>query len=149
MGNKRGDEHYVDRKEFEDHLKKYYETDVMTNELGKIIENIAKGLSRNHRFIRYTPLWKDEMIGDAVLKMYMAMEKKLFKFEYEINPFSYFNMIAWHAFENRIKKENNSHKALNEYKELIYTENMSGPESQGHVYVKPLIDGDDDCGYED
>jgi len=143
MSNKRGDEHYVEQKDFEDHLRRYYETDVMTEELGVIIQNIATGLGHNHRFIRYTYMWKEEMLGDAILKMYMALEKKLFKFDKGINPFSYFNMIAWHAFCNRIKKEQKQHKGLAEYKEMVYIDEMAGPESQGHVYVKPIMEGDE------
>ena len=143
MSNKKGEEHYVDQADFENQLRMYYETDVMTEDLGVIIRNIAIGLSHNHRFIRYTSMWKDEMMGDAVEKMYKALEKKLYKFDKGFNPFSYFNQIAWHAFCNRIKKEQKQHKGLAEYKDLVYMEEMTGPESQGHIYVKPIMEGDE------
>lgn len=141
MKNK--NEYYVNSKEFRELLTEYYRTDKMTNELAKNIVNIAEGLSYNHRFIRYSKSWKEEMVGDAIVKMYHALEKKLYNIESEFNPFSYFNRIAWNAFTNRINKEKGQHEGLNEYKDMVYMENMSGPDSMGHVYVKPVMEGDE------
>jgi DNA-directed RNA polymerase specialized sigma24 family protein len=145
MSNK--NEYYVNSKEFREQLSEYYKSDDMNNKLATNIIKIAEGLSYNHRFIRYSRSWKEEMVGDAVVKMYHALEKKLYKIESEFNPFSYFNRIAWNAFTNRINKEKGQHEGLNEYKEMIYMENMSGPDAMGHVYVKPVMEGDeyDDC----
>lgn len=141
MKNK--NEYYVNSKEFRELLTEYYRTDKMTNELAKNIVNIAEGLSYNHRFIRYSKSWKEEMVGDAIVKMYHALEKKLYNIESEFNPFSYFNRIAWNAFTNRINKEKGQHEGLNEYKDMVYMENMSGPDAMGHVYVKPVMEGDE------
>jgi DNA-directed RNA polymerase specialized sigma24 family protein len=145
MSNK--NEYYVNSKEFREQLSEYYKSDDMTNKLAMNILKIAEGLSYNHRFIRYSRSWKEEMVGDAVVKMYHALEKKLYNIESEFNPFSYFNRIAWNAFTNRINKEKGQHEGLNEYKEMVYMENMSGPDAMGHVYVKPVMEGDeyDDC----
>ncbi len=137
---------YVSSKLFREQLVEYYTSDVMSNDLAENLVKIAEGLSYNHRFIRYSKSWKEEMTGDAILKMYHALEKKLFKIESEFNPFSYFNRIAWNAFANRIKKEKGQHDGLNEYKEMIYMDSMTGPESMGHVYVKTVMESD---GYDD
>jgi DNA-directed RNA polymerase specialized sigma24 family protein len=141
MKNK--NEYYVNSKEFRKLLTDYYESDNMTNELALNIMKIAEGLSYNHRFIRYSKSWKDEMVGDAIVKMYHALEKKLYNIESEFNPFSYFNRIAWNAFTNRINKEKGQHEGLNEYKDMVYMQSMSGPDSMGHVYVKPVMEGDE------
>jgi len=141
MSNK--NEYYVNSKEFREQLTYYYESDKMTNNLASNIVKIAEGLSYNHRFIRYSRSWKEEMVGDAIVKMYHALEKKLYNIESEFNPFSYFNRIAWNAFTNRINKEKGQHEGLNEYKEMVYMENMSGPDAMGHVYVKPVMEGDE------
>lgn len=141
MSNK--NEYYVNSKEFREQLSEYYKSDDMTNQLAINILKIAEGLSYNHRFIRYSRSWKEEMVGDAVVKMYHALEKKLYKIESEFNPFSYFNRIAWNAFTNRINKEKGQHEGLNEYKDMVYMENMSGPDAMGHVYVKPIMEGDE------
>lgn len=137
--------YYVSSKVFREQLDEYYKTDVMTNDLAANLVKIAEGLSYNWRFINYTKSWREEMVGDAILKMYAALEKKSFNIESEFNPFSYFNRIAWNAFANRIKREKSQHEGLNDYKEAIYTELMSSPESMGHVYIKPCLDDD----YED
>jgi len=141
MSNK--NEYYVNSKEFREQLSEYYKSDNMNNKLATNILKIAEGLSYNHRFIRYSRSWKEEMVGDAVVKMYHALEKKLYKIESEFNPFSYFNRIAWNAFTNRINKEKGQHEGLNEYKDMVYMENMSGPDAMGHVYVKPIMEGDE------
>jgi hypothetical protein len=135
------EKYYVSSKLFREQLSKYYEDDIMTNELALNIVKIAEGLSYNFRFINYTKLWREEMVGDAILKMYHALEKKLFKIDSDFNPFSYFNRIAWNAFANRIKKEKSQHEGLVAYKDMLYTDHMNDPESQGHVYVKPIIEG--------
>lgn len=140
---------YVNSKEFRKQLKEYYDNDKMTNELAVNIVKIAEGLSYNWRFINYTKSWKEEMVGDAILKMYLALEKKSFDIDSEFNPFSYFNMIAWNAFSNRIKREKKQHAGLTEYKDMIYMEAMTGPESNGHVYVKPVLEYDDEDGVYD
>lgn len=135
--------YYVNSKDFLQQLVDYYQSDNMNNELAENLVKIAEGLSYNHRFIRYSKSWKEEMVGDAIVKMYHALEKKLFKVESAYNPFSYFNRIAWNAFANRIKKEKGQHEGLEEYKEMMYNDSMNDPNSMGHVYVKPHLEGDE------
>lgn len=139
---------YVNSKEFRAQLEEYYKTDKMTDELAMNVVKIAEGLSYGHWFINYTASWRDEMVGDAKLKMYTALESKKFKIDSEFNPFSYFNQIAWHAFCNRIKKEKKQHDGLQEYKQMQYEDLMNEPGSQGNIYVRPILEADeyDDCG---
>jgi len=141
--------YYVNSKLFREQLTKYYEDDIMSNELASNIVKIAEGLSYNYRFINYTQSWKDDMIGDATLKMYAALEAKNFRLESAFNPFSYFNRIAWNAFSNRIKKEKHQHEGLEEYKQRVYEEEMSGS-SGGYIYVRPMLESDlEDENYDD
>ena len=139
---------YVNSKLFREQLSIYYDNDKMTNELATNIVKIAEGLSYNWRFLSYTSSWKDEMVGDAIVKMYSALESKKFKLESTFNPFSYFNQIAWNAFSNRIKKEKKQHEGLQEYKQMVFEEEMNDS-SHGAVYVRPLLETDyEDGGYE-
>lgn len=134
-------EYYIKPKEFKESLRKYYDSDDMTNDLAENIKKIAYGLSYNASFINYS--YKDDMIGDALIKMYAALKYKKYKFETGSNPFSYFTTIAYHAFINRIKKEKKHHQTICDYKEKVYEEYMTDPENtSGHVYVKPLEDND-------
>lgn len=133
--------------DFMTEIEKYYNTDIMTNELASYIVKIAEGLSYNWRFINYTNSWKEEMVGDAIIKMYSALEGKKYDVTIGFNPFSYFNQIAWNAFTNRIKKENRQHEALQEYKQMVYEQTMN--DSDAHVYVKPNgFSTDDDDSYD-
>lgn len=142
--------YYVNSKVFRQQLTDYYSNDNMTNELAENIVKIAEGLSYNWRFLNYTRSWKEDMVGDAIIKMYSALESKKFDLNLEYNPFSYFNQIAWNAFSNRIKKEKRQHDGLEEYKQMMYEEGMNDPLGQGHVYIKPMLESDsEDCNYDD
>jgi DNA-directed RNA polymerase specialized sigma24 family protein len=137
-------EHYVSRAEFEDELKEFYETDIMSDELCLKIQKIAKGLSYSPSFINYS--YREDMISDAIIKMYVALRDKKFMFSEGSSPFSYFTAIAFNEFVSRIKKEKRQHEAVTNYKERVYEEMMTDPNivGSGHVYVKPnMIEGDE------
>jgi hypothetical protein len=135
--------YYVDPVEFKESLRRYYETDNLTDDLAENIKKIAYGLSYNSSFINYT--YKDDMIGDSLIKMYSALKGKKYKFSAESNPFSYFTTIAFNAFVNRIKKEKRHHEAEKNYREKVYEDIMSDPKTCNNlVYVKPVGIGDDD-----
>lgn len=144
MSNTDKKEYYIKPAEFKASLSAYYDTDILTDDLAENIKKIAYGLSYNGSFINYS--YKDDMIGDSLIKMYAALKYKKYKFENNSNPFSYFTTIAYHAFINRIKKEKKHHQTITSYKEKVYDEYMSNPENtHGHVYVKPA---DDDSHYQ-
>ena len=117
--------HYVNAKEFTQDIKDYYDsgTDDIGNKLGESIYKIATGLSFAPNFINYS--YKDDMIGDAIVKMFSALQSKKFNLETGNNPFSYFTTIAFHAFINRIKKEKKQRQVITDYQEMVYDEIMN------------------------
>jgi hypothetical protein len=129
--------HYVNGKAFEDAIREYYSTDKITEYLGEAIKKIASGLSFAPNFINYS--YKDEMVGDAVVKMYQALKYKKFKLDHGFKPFSYFTTIAFHAFISRIKKEKKHHQLIEEYRDRQYELMLNSDEDmRSHkVYVKP------------
>jgi hypothetical protein len=127
---------YVNPSEFKKQIEIYYKTGDCTNYLGNCLNKIAEGLGYSPKFINYS--YKEDMIGDALIKMFSALKRKKFNVESETSPFGYFTTIAFHAFINRIKKEKKHHDTLNEFRERKYEEIMST--SEGHIYVKPIID---------
>jgi hypothetical protein len=134
--------HYVNSREFEDEIRNYYKTGNITDKLGDSLNKIANGLSYAPNFLNYS--FKDEMVGDAIVKMFAALKNKKFKIDCGFSPFSYFTTIAFHAFINRIKKEKKHHEVINEYRDKVYNELMieAGEAGGGHIYVEPT--GDDD-----
>jgi hypothetical protein len=132
--------YYVDPKEFKDAIRNFYETDKFENYLGECINKIAAGLSYNSKFRDYT--YRDDMVGDAIIKMYAALKNKNFNVDSEYNPFSYFTTIAFRAFINRIKKEKRLHKAESEFREQEYERYMI-EETDGLVYTKMSRDDGD------
>ena len=116
-------------------MRAYYESDIISEELAIYIKKIAEGLSYAPNFINYT--YKEEMVGDAILKMVQALEHKKFDLENRDNPFGYFTTIAFHAFINRIKKEKKQREMINDYQEQVYNELMceNNQTNVGQVYV--------------
>jgi len=135
-------EHYVNSREFEEEIRAYYNTGAVSYKLGESINKIAHGLSFAGNFINYS--YKEEMVGDAIVKMFSALKNKKFKLDSGFSPFSYFTTIAFHAFINRIKKEKRHHETLNEYREKVYKEMMLDPDENGgaHIYIDAT--GDDE-----
>ena len=64
--------------------------------------------------------YKEEMIGDAVIKMVTALKRRRFMVCAGYNPFSYFTKVAFRAFQNRIKKEKKDHDTVKRYQENVY-----------------------------
>jgi hypothetical protein len=132
---------YNNPKQFKIAIAEYYSTQEFSDYLGNCINKIAQNLCYKPNFINYT--YKDDMIGDAILKMWSALKRKKFDVKSDTNPHSYFTTIAWHAFINRIKKENKHASTINAFKEKAYEELITSAE--GHVYIKPVdFDNDDD-----
>ncbi len=128
------DQYYVNPAVFKQQIREYYVTEDCIFELANSLKKIAYGLGNKSNFINYT--YKEDMIGDALVKMYTALQNKKFNVDSEYNPFSYFTTIAFHAFINRIKKEKKHHQTLCDYKEVVYEKEMMDS-GGGHVYVKP------------
>ena len=105
-----------------------------------MVAKIARRLAYAPNFINYS--FREEFIGDAIIKMMQALKNKKFDPE-KGNPFSYFTKIAFNAFRNRIKKEKRTHDALQTYQENVFNT------LQEHGYIpspnnNKSIDGDDE-----
>ena len=87
------------------------------NIIAKKIILICENLARSGRFKGYT--WKNDMIDDAILACLKAC--KNVNLDKSTNIFSYFTMVAWHAFQKSIKENNARIRQLNDYKENLYT----------------------------
>lgn len=134
-------EYYIDPAVFKQQLVGYYNNNINEDVIAESISKIAYGLSYSSNFINYT--YKDEMIGDAIVKMFTAVKNKKFDVTSEHNPFSYFTTIAFHAFINRIKKEKKHAEAISEYKSRFYEEELT-ENTDANIYVKPdNVDGED------
>ena len=130
------EQYYVDPEKFKQAITDYYVTGNCDDYLGGCLNKIAEGLGYNGKFINYS--YKEEMIGDALIKMFSALKRKKFDVTTETSPFGYFTTIAFHAFINRIKKEKKHHDTLVEYRQRKYEDELSS--SEGHIYVKPILD---------
>lgn len=96
--------HYVNNKEFLDHIMEYKadpENHTSKEFIGKAFLDIARGVSNMYNFQNYT--YKDDMISEAVLNCYIYMHN--FDPDKSKNPFSYFTQIIYYAFLRYIKKE--------------------------------------------
>jgi len=116
-GRKKKTEYYVDPELFKEQILQFYEDDILTEELGKTVSDIANRLGFMTNFINYT--YREEMIGDAIEKMLKALWNKKYD-PTKGSPFSYYTKIAFNAFCNRIKKEKRSREAILGYQAEVY-----------------------------
>lgn len=121
-GDKTKKENYVDEKEFTAEIKAFYESGIPTDILGTMIYKIANGLSHRPNFINYS--FRDEMVADAIVNMFRAINGKKFDLNKGYNPFSYFTCIAFHTFCTRIKKEKKHRDAIEAFQDEYYPELM-------------------------
>jgi hypothetical protein len=96
-------QYYVDPKEFDEEIQSYYKSGILSNELAEMVSKIAHKLSFASNFINYS--YREEMVGDGIIRMFKALMSKKYSHDKGTNPFSYFTRIAFNAFRNRIKKE--------------------------------------------
>jgi hypothetical protein len=108
---------YVDPKEFDAEIMNYYDTGNMSNNLAEMVSKISHKLSYASNFINYS--YREEMVGDGVVRMMKALLAKKYDRVKGTNPFSYFTRIAFNAFRNRIKKEKHIHETHEKYQEEL------------------------------
>lgn len=113
---------YIDPIEMEALIVKYYETDIISDKLAEMVQMIATRLALARNFYSYS--FKSEMQGDAIVKMMTALRRKRFKVGAGYNPFSYFTKVAYHAFQNCIKKSKKDFDTLKRYQEEMYESHM-------------------------
>ena len=111
---------YIDPIEMEKLIVEYYESgsDVISNKLAEMVQMIAVRLGLARNFYSYS--FKTEMQGDAIVKMVTALRRKRFKCNIGYNPFSYFTKIAYHAFQNCIKKSKKDFDTLKRYQDEMF-----------------------------
>jgi hypothetical protein len=108
---------YVEPKKFDEEIMKYYDSGKMSNELAEMVSKISHKLSYAPNFINYS--YREEMVGDGVIRMMKALIAQKYNREKGTNPFSYFTRIAFNAFRNRIKKEKHMHETHEKYQREI------------------------------
>jgi len=118
---------YVDPKHFDDEIVKYYDSGHMSNDLAEMVSKISHKLSYAPNFINYT--YREEMVGDGIIRMFKALMSKKYDRVKGTNPFSYFTRIAFNAFRNRIKKE----KHMRDTHEKYQNELMSMSENYNNL----------------
>lgn len=109
---------YIDPIEMERQIQEYYETDVLAESLAGMVQMIAVRLGLARNFYSYS--FKTEMQGDAIVKMMTALRRKRYKCNIGYNPFSYFTKVAYHAFQNCIKKNKKDFDTLKRYQDEMY-----------------------------
>jgi hypothetical protein len=115
---RKSQENYVDGNEMLEEIREFYKTDVFTDKLADMMQKIAYKLASAANFYRYS--YKDQMIGDALIKMIQVLKKKNFDPDRGFSPFWYFTQVAYRAFLTRIKSEKNRHENQLKYQEMVY-----------------------------
>ena len=150
--------HYIKSSDFTQFIKDFYKYDDEVNNFqgdkntkeyrrierlrkkaidkcGQAIYKVCLGLNNHGKFSGYT--WKEDMLGDALIKCTKALLNRKFDPDRGFNPFSYFNMIASHEFIHRIKVEKKHFEMVNKYGEDHLKDFIE--ECDEDIYVKPTF----------
>ena len=101
MGKER---YYVRNKDLLPKVIEYKESGVISEELGKMVMQIATNYSNKGSFASYT--WKEDMVSEAILTCFKYMHNFDPTKQKQPNPFAYFTTIIHNAFINYIRKQN-------------------------------------------
>lgn len=112
--------YYISNDDMVKELLIYYNDGEFTDTLAEYFLKIVEGISHAPNFINFT--WIDEMKSDALQRMCLAVHAKNYDINQTDKAFSYFTMIAWRAFQNRIKIEKKQLKTVEDYREKIFDE---------------------------
>jgi hypothetical protein len=146
---------YINNREFHDQLCTYLNsvsTAIEANKqkpqvsryIGEAIMELCTRMAQRPNFNGYTRQWKEEMISDAVLNCFAAVDNYNPQFATEgkqQNPFGYFSLIAWNAFLRRIKEEKKQQYVKHKNLDImdIFDENdqssTSNFDNAGHNYI--------------
>jgi len=132
---------YVNPIEMEQSIKDYYACGTIPDSLADSIQKIATRLGYAQNFINYS--YKEEMIGDAVIKMMTALMRKRFIVDNGYNPFSYFTKVAYRAFQNRIKREKKEYETMRRYQADVYNTLAEGGLLPARKNKRECEDSDD------
>lgn len=115
---------YINPLHMEKLIQEYYndKNEKISEELAAMVQMIAVRLGLARNFFSYS--FKTEMQGDAIVKMITALRRKRFKVNAGYNPFSYFTKVAYHAFQNCIKKHKKDFDTLKRYREDVYEDRV-------------------------
>lgn len=135
-------EQYINNKQFLQLIvdyKKKLETNPearVPNSIGEMLMLMTNRIATRHNFNAYT--YKDEMIGDGILKALIAVPK--FDPERSDNPFAYFTRIIFNAFIQRIQSEKKQRALKNQL--IMVDDIFSTQPHDDKVVTKDQIIGD-------
>lgn len=129
------EKYYVNPHEFDEEIIKFYDSGHMSDNLAQMVSKIAHKLSYAPNFINYT--YREEMVGDGIIRMFKALTTKKYDRDKGTNPFSYFTRIAFNAFRNRIKKEKHLRETHEKYQNelLLFSENYNTLIKNKHLRI--------------
>ncbi len=100
---------YCNPDEFQKLLIEYYVSDndkKLANKVAVKLQQIAERLIESSKFRKYPAGQKEEMVQEAVCKMFMNLSEYNYK-QYN-NPFTFFTSITYNSFRLHLKKEKKS-----------------------------------------
>ncbi len=107
---------YVDKKDLSRELKYYREKDIITEELGIMIQNIVNNYATKSSFRNYTYI--DDMKSSAVLRIVSQLKKV----DPDKNPFAYITTIIYNDFLSFLRSEEKVCDIRTRYREKIWSD---------------------------
>ena len=136
MANKKPKQ-YCTNKDLMRELRVYHETDVISEELGKMFLEIATRFTNRGNWVGYPQAVKEDFIGEACLRMISQIHKFDINRE-KPNPFAYFTQICFHKYIMEAKKY---YKHINIQRDVCkkYLEEIECNEHMDDGFLKKIL----------
>jgi len=120
--------YYIEPAKLRGEIQAYKDTNIMSEDLGRMLISIAKRYASKPNFSGYT--YKDDFVNDAIYRMVNQMNKINLDHP-KCNPFAYLTLICHRVFVNKIYVEKKFQNIKAKYQETMYdnfeqSEHISG-----------------------
>jgi len=117
MGRRKNPEHYVDKNEMLEELRRYKRTGEISEKLGEMFVKIARHYASLPKFSGYSYI--KDMISSAIERMVTQVDR----FDPErpdANPFAYFTLTTHRQFLAVLKKEKRQTEIRRKYRTKVW-----------------------------
>jgi len=131
---RRRSRYYLSNEELLRELDTYQETRVISEDLGKMFQLLARKVANRPNFYNYT--FRRDMISEGVLTCINYIDN--FDPKKSRNPFSYFTTVIFHSMVNMINKESTQSNIRERLRFLSSTGNVRTPSKRTKYHDENL-----------
>jgi len=140
---KKSNKRYINGVDFHNKLVWFYnareknENILIPDFIGLCLRHIANNLASKVNFSGYS--FKEEMVGDAIVKMMEAVVEEKYDASISQNPFAYFSQITWNSFLQRIAKERKESYIVHKNMDNLFINEDLGHDDEDYRAINNIL----------